>query len=155
MRTKVIDEVLPPADSPGRGADPPGGGVTIAAAIRDRPVSGTAANTNTNAGIMLPGTATGAPVPKQEAAAAEIAMGNDRIMIRDYYNNTNATNITNTNNNNNTNTNTNDNNTNAASSSTPAGDTNTNNTSTSTATVAAAAAAAAAVASRERIEAAL
>ena len=41
---------------PGRGVDPPGGtnaaagGVTIAAAIRDRPVSGTAANTNTNAG---------------------------------------------------------------------------------------------------------
>ena len=37
---------------------------------------------------MLPGTVTG--VPKQEAAAAEIAEGNDRIMIHEYNNRTNS-----------------------------------------------------------------
>ena len=75
-------------------------------------------------GIMLPGTAMGATVPKQEAAAVEIAVGNDRIRIHEYINRTNsiglASSLSCTNNNtNNTSdiTSTNTNNTSAASSS--------------------------------------
>ena len=93
----------------GAAADPPGGGGVGVAAVADPPSGGgvtAAGNKNTNTadppvvgatirdppgGIMLPGTTTGAAtVPKQEAAAAEIAVGNDRIMIHEYNNRTNS-----------------------------------------------------------------
>ena len=69
---------------------------------RDRDEAAAATNNNTNAasnpgtrpdppgvvgGIMLPGTVTGAAtVPKQEAAAGEIAAENDRITVHNYLN---------------------------------------------------------------------
>ena len=63
MRTKVIDPVLPPEAATNTNAasnpDPPG-------------VVG---------GIMLPGAFT---VPKLEAAAAEIAVANDRVIVHKY-----------------------------------------------------------------------